>query len=147
MNEPFKGATIGGIAMRNRIVRSATWEGACDGNGAPTEKLLACHEALAVGGVGLIIAGYAYVSAEGKQNIGKMGMHDDSLVPSLKLFTGRVHDKGGKIVAQLVHAGGQANRQVSGRPPVAPSALSVPFYREVPAALDRAGIGRIVGDF
>ncbi len=147
MNEPFKGATIGGIAMRNRIVRSATWEGACDGDGAPTEKLLACHEALAVGGVGLIIAGYAYVSPEGKQNIGKMGMHADSLIPSLKGLTGRVHDKGGKIVAQLVHAGGQGNRKVSGHPPVAPSALSLPFYREVPAELDRAGIGRIVADF
>jgi len=147
MNGPFEEATIGGIAMRNRIVRSATWEGACDGNGAPTERLIACHEALADGGVGLIIAGYAYVSPEGKQNIGKMGMHDDSLVPALKGLTDRVHDKGGRIVAQLVHAGGQANRKVSGHPPVAPSAVSLPFYPEVPVELDRAGIGRIVADF
>jgi len=147
MLKPFEKTTIGRIAMRNRIVRSATWEGMCDGNGAPTEKLLSCHEALAAGGVGLIIAGYAFVSPEGKQASGKMGMHDDSLIPCLKRLTDRVHDKGGTIVAQLVHAGGQANRQLSGHPPVAPSAISLPFYREVPAELDRAGIGRIVADF
>lgn len=147
MNETFQGAMIGRIALRNRIVRSATWEGACDANGAPTDKLLACHEALAEGGVGLIIAGYAYVSPEGKQNVGKMGMHDDSLIPSLRNLTGRVHDKGGKIVAQLVHAGGQANRKVSGLSAVAPSAAPLPFYPEVPVELDRAAIGRIVADF
>jgi 2,4-dienoyl-CoA reductase-like NADH-dependent reductase (Old Yellow Enzyme family) len=147
MNEPFEGTTIGRIALRNRIVRSATWEGACDGNGAPMEKLFSCYDALSEGGVGLIIGGYAYVSPEGKQSIGKMGMHDDSLVPSLKGLTSRVHDKGGKVVAQLVHAGGQANRNVSGHPPVAPSAVSVPFYREIPTELDRAEIGRIVADF
>lgn len=145
--KPFEVTTIGRIALRNRIVRSATWEGMCDGNGAPTEKLLSCHEALAKGGVGLIIGGYAYVSPEGKQTFGKMGVHDDSLVPSLRGLTRRVHDNGGKIAAQLVHAGGQANRKVSGYPPVAPSAVSLPFYPEVPAELDHAGIGRIVADF
>jgi 2,4-dienoyl-CoA reductase-like NADH-dependent reductase (Old Yellow Enzyme family) len=145
--QPFEGATIGGIALRNRIVRSATWEGMCDDSGVPTERLLSCYEALAEGGVGLIIGGYAYVSPEGKQNFGKMGMYADSLVPALEGLTRRVHDKGGKIAAQLVHAGGQANRNVSGHPPVAPSAVSLPFYREVPAALDRAGIARIVADF
>ncbi|GAB4244940.1 MAG: NADH:flavin oxidoreductase [Deltaproteobacteria bacterium] len=144
---PFEEATIGGIGLRNRIVRSATWEGMCDETGAPTDRLLSCYEALAGGGVGLIIAGYAFVSPEGKQNPGKMGMHDDSLVPALRELTRRVHGKGGKIAAQLVHAGGQAIRKVSGHPPVAPSAISLPFYREVPAALDPAGIARIAADF
>ncbi len=147
MTSAFDRTTIGKIAVRNRIVRSATWEGMCDANGAPTEKLFACYDALASGGVGLLIAGYAYVSPEGKQNAGKMGMHDDALIPRVQALTGQVHDKGGKVVAQLVHAGAQGNRSVSGLPPVAPSAVSLPYFREVPAELDLAGIGRIVADF
>lgn len=143
----FEQATIGRITLRNRIVRSATWEGMCDRHGAPTERLASLYGDLAGGGAGLIITGYAYVLPEGKQTPGKMGMHDDSLVPSLAALTARVHAREGKIVAQLVHAGGQAVRQWSGHPPVAPSAVSLPNFPEVPAAVSEEGIGRIAAAF
>lgn len=147
MRSLFEPATIGGISLRNRIVRSATWEGMCDGRGAPTERLLSLYETLAEEGVGLILTGYAFVLPEGKQTPGKMAMDDDALVPSLREMTRRVHAKGGKIAAQLVHAGGQASRGVSGHPPVGPSAVFLPHYEEEPRPLSVEGIGRIVGAF
>lgn len=140
-------ATVGRISLRNRIVRSATWEGMCDDRGAPTERLVRLYEMLAEGGVGLILTGYAYVLREGKQTPGKMGMDDDARIPLLKELTGRVRAKGGKIAAQLVHAGGQASRRVSGCPPVGPSAVSLPHYPEEPRPLSVEGIGRIVEAF
>ncbi len=143
----FEPAVLGGISLRNRIVRSATWEGMCDEAGAPTGRLIALYEALAEGGVGLILSGYAYVLPEGKQTPGKMGMHDDALVPPLRELTRRVHAKGGTIAAQLVHAGGQAFRRVSGLPPVGPSAVSLPHYGEPPEPLAVEGIGRIAEAF
>jgi len=143
----FEPATVGGIPLRNRIVRSATWEGMCDERGAPTERLVSLYETLAEEGVGLILTGYAYVLPEGKQTPGKMAMDDDALVPSLKEMTRRVHAKGGKIAAQLVHAGGQASRHVSGHSPVGPSAVFLPHYQEEPRSLSVEGIGRIVEAF
>jgi len=147
MGSLFEEAVIGRISMRNRIARSATWEGMCDKDGAPTERLLALYEGLAEGGVGLIVTGYAYVRADGKQLVGKMGIHDDSLVAGLGKAARSVHDRGGRIVAQLVHAGGQAKRASSGLPPVAPSAVSLPNYPEIPGELTPEGIADIVAAF
>lgn len=147
MRSLFGEVVIGRIPMRNRIVRSATWEGMCETDGAPTERLLSLYEGLATGGVGLIVTGYATVRPDGKQARGKLGIHDDSLVDGLRDVARRVHDRGGRIAAQLVHAGGQANRKVTGLPPVAPSAVSVPYYPEVPEELTPEGILDIVASF
>ncbi|MBI5419983.1 MAG: NADH:flavin oxidoreductase [Deltaproteobacteria bacterium] len=147
MVSPFEKAVIGRIPLRNRFVRSATWEGMCGEDGAPTERLVALYEALVEGGVGLIITGYAYVRPEGKQTPGKMGIYDDSLVTALTALTRRVHGRGGRILMQLVHAGGQANRNSSGLSPVAPSAVSLPQYAEIPAELTREEIADIVAAF
>lgn len=147
MTSLFEEVEIGRIPMRNRIVRSATWEGMCEKDGGPTERLLALYEGLAEGGVGLLITGYAYVRPDGKQAQGKLGICDDSLVTGLRSVSRRVHDRGGRIVAQLVHAGAQANRNVTGLPPVAPSAVSVPYYPEIPEELTPEGIRDIVAAF
>jgi 2,4-dienoyl-CoA reductase-like NADH-dependent reductase (Old Yellow Enzyme family) len=147
MGSLFEEAVIGRIPLGNRIVRSATWEGMCEEDGAPTERLIGLYEGLADGGVGLIITGYAYVRPDGKQTKGKMGIYDDSMVTGLASVPRCVHDRGAKVVVQLVHAGGQANRSFSGLPPVAPSAVSVPYYPEIPKELTREEIPDIVAAF
>lgn len=58
----FSEGSIKGIALKNRIVRSATWEGMCDGEGNPTERLTDLYRALCRGGVGLIVTVYTYVT-------------------------------------------------------------------------------------
>jgi 2,4-dienoyl-CoA reductase-like NADH-dependent reductase (Old Yellow Enzyme family) len=147
MKSLFEETVIGRISLRNRFVRSATWEGMCGKDGAPTERLMSLYETLSEGGVGLVITGYAYVRPDGIQMPGMMGIHDDSLVPALEEMTRRVHGRGGKIFAQLVHAGGQANRSASGLPPVAPSAVSLPQFPEIPGELTRGEIAEIVAAF
>jgi 2,4-dienoyl-CoA reductase-like NADH-dependent reductase (Old Yellow Enzyme family) len=119
----------------------------CDPDGRPTEKLAACYTALARGGVGLIITGFAFVSPEGKQMPGKMGFHTDAFAGDFKKLTTAVHDQGGTVAVQLVHAGGQASSQTAGQRPVAPSSVKIPQFPEQPAALDPAGIARIVDAF
>ncbi len=143
----FDEFTLGNITLSNRFVRSATWEGMCDDRGVPTEKLASLYEELAKGEVGLIITGYAYVREDGKGNPFQMGLYDDALVPHLKELVTRVHALGGKIVAQIVHAGGQGKASVSGMRTIAPSAISFPSYPEVPGEMTGKDIEDVIGAF
>ncbi len=147
MIDLFDQTTIRGMTLDNRLVRSATWEGMCDGDGRPTAKLMDCYRRLAAGGVGLIISGYAFVRPEGKQLPGKMGLHTDTFAAEMKTLTRTVHDAGGRIAAQLVHAGGQTTSQAAGRRPLAPSSLALAQFPEVPEALSRPEISTIIDAF
>jgi 2,4-dienoyl-CoA reductase-like NADH-dependent reductase (Old Yellow Enzyme family) len=143
----FESASIGKMPLRNRLVRSATWEGMCDPDGRPTEKLNECYSALAGGGVGLIISGYTFVSPEGKQLPGKMGLHTDQFEPDYRNLVRAVHNAGGVLAVQLVHAGGQADAEITGLEAVAPSAIDTAQYKQTPTPLTKQQIGDIVAAF
>lgn len=143
----FDQVNINGMLLRNRLMRSATWEGMCEPNGRPTERLSDCYRSLARGGVGLIITGYTFVSREGKQLPGKMGIHVDDFVEEMRSLTKVVHEEGGKICIQLVHAGGQTDSRNAGQRPLAPSAVKVAQFPEQPAELCTEEIARIVAAF
>jgi 2,4-dienoyl-CoA reductase-like NADH-dependent reductase (Old Yellow Enzyme family) len=137
----------GKITLPNRLVRSATWEGMCDESGAPGPRLEALYRTLVRGGIGLIITGYTFVRSDGKQLPGKMGIDNDALLPPLKRLTHAVHQEGGMIFCQLVHAGGQTSTATIGTTPLAPSAVSFPAYPEMPKAMTLAEIAEIVAAF
>lgn len=143
----FEETVINGMVMRNRMVRSATWEGMCDEEGRPTEKLTNFYLDLARGGVGLIVTGYTFVRPEGKQLIGQMGICDDDFEEDYKSLTGAIHGAGGKIAIQLVHVGGQTDTANAGQQPVAPSAVEVAQFPEIPAELTKEEISGIVEAF
>ena len=143
----FEQTTINGMVLRNRLVRSATWEGMCDPDGRPSRRLIDFYQALARGGVGLIMTGYTFVRPDGKQLPGKMGIHTDAFGDDFMALTRTVHEAGGKIAVQLVHAGGQTDSANAGRRPFAPSALQLEQYPEVPAELTTAEIRDVVEAF
>ncbi|HWI40352.1 MAG TPA: NADH:flavin oxidoreductase, partial [Verrucomicrobiae bacterium] len=144
MRTLFDETRINGMTLRNRFVRSATWEGMCDPDGSPTERLAGCYRNLARGGVGLIITGYAFVRPDGKGLPGMMGAHDDALLPAMRRLVEEAHGEGSRICLQLAHAGGQTTRANAGGDTAAPSALQVPQYPELPRELDAAEIPRLV---
>ncbi len=135
------------MTLGNRFVRSATWEGMCETDGRPTQRLASCYRDLALGGVGLIITGYAFVRPEGKQLPGKMGIHTDDFAAEMRALTGAVHNEGGRICMQLVHAGGQTTTKTAGRRPLAPSAVKVEQFPEEPEAMSKEDIVEIVAAF
>lgn len=117
-------AQLQGLHLRNRFVRSATWEGMADSAGMATPGLIALMASLAKGGVGLIITGHTYVSPEGKASPGKLGATTDAHIAGLAAMARAVHDAGGCIALQLAHAGGEAMKELTGHTPIAPSAMA-----------------------
>ena len=117
----FQPSAISGMTLSNRFIRSATWEGMAADDGACTPKLIDLMAALAEGGVGLIITSHAFISPEGQAGPWQLGAYKDDLVPGLESLTKAVHDKGGKIVMQLAHAGYFSFAKLTGRTPMAPS--------------------------
>jgi 2,4-dienoyl-CoA reductase-like NADH-dependent reductase (Old Yellow Enzyme family) len=130
----FDQTTIGSMTLKNRFVRSATWEAMASDEGACTPRLIDLMRQLTDGGVGLIISGHAYVSREGQAGAKQMGICGDDLLPGLIKMASTVHDRNGKIIAQLAHAGCQAATGLSGLPAVGPSVLEgerMPACREM----------------
>ena len=117
MADLFDITQINNMTLANRFVRSATWEGMAAEDGAVTPKLIETVTQLAQGGVGLIISGHSYVLPEGQAGPLQMGIYKDDLVDGLKSMTDAVHQAGGKMVAQLAHAGTFAAETLTRTPP------------------------------
>ena len=118
MSKLFESSTINGMELSNRFVRSATWEAMATTDGAVTPKLIEVMTVLAKGGIGLIISGHAYIRTEGQAGPWQLGIYKDELISGLQLMTTAVHKYGGKIVAQLAHAGNSAAEQLIKQPPL-----------------------------
>jgi 2,4-dienoyl-CoA reductase-like NADH-dependent reductase (Old Yellow Enzyme family) len=119
----FEPTVINHMSLPNRFVRSATWEGMATTDGVCTSRLIDMMAKLAEGGVGLIITGHSYVSREGQAGPWQMGIYDDATLPGLTQMVEAVHRQGGKIAAQLAHAGAVANTSLSGMEAIGPSVI------------------------
>jgi 2,4-dienoyl-CoA reductase-like NADH-dependent reductase (Old Yellow Enzyme family) len=147
MHRALDEARIGNLTLRNRLVRSATWEGMADADGLVTPRLINYLTTLAKGGVGLIITGYNAVRPDGRQLPGQQGIYNDNALPGLTRLADAVHGADGKICVQLVHAGGQTNAKAIGQSPVAPSAIQASQYTEIPQELSKSAIADIIDCF
>src|SRR5260370_23596495 len=115
----FQPGRIGGIEIRNRIVRAGTSETMAADSGEVTDQLIELYETLSRNLVGLIITGHLYCHPRGQYAHHQTGIYNDSLIPGLRRLTDAVHRHGGAIFAQLAHAGSQS--RVPRQMPVAPS--------------------------
>ncbi|MBW8017648.1 MAG: NADH:flavin oxidoreductase [Planctomycetes bacterium] len=126
MADLFGKNILTGIELENRFVRSATFEGLADSNGAATDRMTELLLDLVKGGVGLLISGHAYVSPEGQAGNLQLGIYSDDLKESHSKMVNSIHQAGGKIVLQIAHSGCQALPEITGHDPVAPSVITRP---------------------
>lgn len=97
----FEEAPLGGLQLKNRLIRSATWDGLAEPDGSLNEEIYRIYEELAAGGVAAIITGFTGVTENDDVLPGKMLLTDDRLIPQYKELTDRVHQQGCPIFAQL----------------------------------------------
>lgn len=92
---------LGGVQIRNRLIRSATWEGLCDADGRIPPELFDIYNELADGGVGLIVTGLTDVCPYDTGIKGNMRLVSDDVISEYKRLTDEVHKRGAKIFSQL----------------------------------------------
>lgn len=113
------------MELKNRFVRSATWEGLANPDGSCSRKITDMMLELAKGQVGLIITSHAYVNQSGQGSIRQLGIYDDRLISGYKEMVEKVHKEGSKIVLQITHAGARALAQLKDNKPFGPSSLEI----------------------
>jgi 2,4-dienoyl-CoA reductase-like NADH-dependent reductase (Old Yellow Enzyme family) len=117
----FEPYTIKNLEIRNRFVRSATYDGIADKNGRVSKRQMSLYQELALGKVGLIVTGIAYVHVTGRISPSQNSIAYDDDIPGLSQLTRMVHDLGAKIAVQLFHAGRETGKIYQKRPALAPS--------------------------
>ncbi|ABA88336.1 NADH-dependent flavin oxidoreductase, Oye family [Syntrophotalea carbinolica DSM 2380] len=140
MRTLFDETKINSMILKNRLVRSATWENMADQSGHMTEPLFKLYKELALGGVGLIITGYAFPLAEEQPNPGMMGIYDDSFIEDYRPLTEMVHSHGSRIVMQIAYGGSQTNYRPEERTIWGPSEVADLAFKVEPREMSREDI-------
>lgn len=154
----FEPLALRGVTLKNRIVVSPMCQYSSV-DGFANDWHLVHLGGRAVGGAGLIISEAAAVSPEGRITPDDLGIWKDEHVPMLQRINAFLVAQGSVPGIQLAHAGRKASTYSlwkgdgavaetdGGWQPVAPSAVAfAPNYPQ-PAALDAAGIAKVITDF
>ncbi len=144
----FEPIRIRSMELRNRFVRSATYDGFSE-EGFVTEKQMDLYKRLAQGGVGLIITGITCVHRSGQISKFQNFIFEDAFIPKLRELTIAVHQRGAKIAIQLFHAGREARfPKSSNQIPLGPSFVDQdPYFKGHYRSLTENEIWEIVQAF
>ena len=117
--------------------------------GAVTQRYIDYCEARAAGGAALLRLESVYVDPLGRSHAYQLGLHDDDLIPGYRRLVETCHRHGALVGAELQFAGRQTSSLVTGRQPVAPSAVPCRVLAggETPRILTLSEIREIVRAF
>jgi len=143
--DPFAPATLGPLALRNRFVKAATFEGVTP-QGLVTRELIDYHLRPVRGGIAMTTVAYLAVAPEGRTDSGCIWLRP-SAVPGLKVLTDTIHDEGALVAGQLGHAGPVANAKSNGVPSIGASRGVNPISLRITRAITEAEIERVTMDY
>ncbi len=146
----FAPAKLAGLELRNRVIKTATYEGMCPG-GVPSDDLVEHHRVLAAGGVGMTTVAYCAVSGDGRTFAEQMFMRPETVGP-LRRVTDAVHREGGAASLQLGHCGWfTKNKALSTWLPRGPSFIvnqyGITAGKPVALAMNEREIATVIEDF
>lgn len=148
MKHLFDATKLADMPVKNRLIRSATYEGMADQQGHLTNELFQLYEDLAKGEAGIIITSLAAVSSREKWIPWQLGIDNDTFIEEHKRLTDKVHAYGAKIIMQLAAIGAQTIASNNPeRPMWGPSAVEDIGYGNMPLALEKQDILAFEKDF
>ena len=136
----FQPIDVGPITIPNRVVRSA------HSTALPLKRLIAYHEARAVGGVGMstLEATGVHLSSPAMRSI--IPLHDDSVIPFYRELTDALRPHGMKMLQQIYHPG-SARAPGKGTTQVSASAIPNPLVGGTPLEMTKPMIEEMVEAF
>ncbi len=144
----FEKTKIGKLELKNRIIRSATYEASSDENGFPTKDYEKMYMNLAKNEVGSIITGFAYISKEGRAMHEKQsGMDNINKINHYKKITKKIHKYDTKIFLQIAHTGRQTLRKITKQDVVGVSNKKSFYFNGKPKILKEKQIEEIINKF
>ncbi|UFQ99072.1 NADPH-dependent 2,4-dienoyl-CoA reductase [Pseudomonas wenzhouensis] len=133
---------LGFTTLKNRTLMGSMHTGLEERSGG-FERMAAYFAERARGGVGLMVTGGIGPNEEGGVYSGAAKLSTVEEAEKHKIVTRAVHEAGGKICMQILHAGRYAYSPKS----VAPSAIQAPINPFKPRELDEEGIEKQIADF
>lgn len=149
--EPYDLPTL---RLPNRVVMAPMTRARATPDGLPTASHATYYAQRAT--AGLIVSEGVQPSLQGQSNPSTPGLHTDDQVAAWRPVTAAVHANGGRIFAQLMHAGRVGHPANVGFTPVAPSAVRLdaelytvegPRPAPVPRELTRDEVRGEIEDF
>jgi 2,4-dienoyl-CoA reductase-like NADH-dependent reductase (Old Yellow Enzyme family) len=139
---------IGNVIIKNRIIRSATFEGMCDNKGFPKDEYFQYYNNAARSGVGAIITGFAYISEDGRAiHPGQAGIDSEEKIESYSKLTKSVHKHDCKIFMQIAHTGRQTKEKYTGEKILAPYDKKSFYFKDTPKIIPTDLAYKIAEDF
>ncbi|RMS62255.1 FAD-dependent pyridine nucleotide-disulfide oxidoreductase [Pseudomonas syringae pv. aceris] len=133
---------LGFTTLRNRTLMGSMHTGLEERPGG-FERMATYFAERARGGVGLMVTGGIAPNEEGGVYDGAAKLTNAEEAEHHRIVTRAVHEAGGKICLQILHAG----RYAYSRKQVAPSAIQAPINPFTPRELDEEGIEKQIADF
>ncbi|MCP3103200.1 NADPH-dependent 2,4-dienoyl-CoA reductase [Myxococcus sp. K15C18031901] len=133
---------LGFTTLRTRTLMGSMHTGLEEAPGG-FARLAAFFAERARGGVGLIVTGGVGPNEEGAVALGAAKLTTEAEAEEHTVVTRAVHEAGGKICMQILHAGRYAYNPES----VSASAVKAPINPFTPRALDEEGIEKQIADF
>ena len=131
---------LGFTTLKNRVLMGSMHTGLEETKDWP--RVAAFYAERARGQVGLIVTGGMAPNREGGVFPGAAGLFTDQDIANHRVVTDAVHNAGGKIAMQILHAG----RYAYSPDCVAPSAVKSPISPFAPKELDEEGIEKQIAD-
>ncbi len=151
----FSPVTLGDLELANRVAMAPLTRMRSGPAGVPGDLVVEHYAQRA--GAGLLVAEGTYPNHESQAFVGQPGIVTDEQVAGWRRVAEAVHDRGGRIVLQVMHGGRVTHPDTNGgRRVVAPSAIAVDGVARtsagkqpypVPHALSTAEVGDVVRDF
>jgi 2,4-dienoyl-CoA reductase (NADPH2) len=128
-----------GVTLPNRVLMGSMHTGLEETTGTAWPNSTPPARA---GGVALMVTGGMAPNREGGCFRGRRACSRRRTSPTMRIVTSRVHDAGGRIAMQILHAG----RYAYGKECVSASAVKSPISPFPPRELDEAGIEKQIAD-
>lgn len=131
---------LGHVTLKNRVLMGSMHTGLEETK--DWNRVAEFYATRARGEVGLMVTGGMAPNREGGVFPGAAGLYTEDDIANHRIVTDRVHDAGGLIAMQILHAG----RYAYGKECVAPSPVKSPISPFLPNELDEEGIEKQISD-